>query len=366
MDQPKHTAHSDSALEADVASSLECSCEHVNAHTEWDPLREVIVGIATGAQIPGIKDHALHCIEYALHSDEEFAQIETGPYPQWIIDETNEDLDKLADELVKLGIRVHRPPVTDFSAVYESPDWCVDGYHAYCPRDSIFTVGNHAIETPMTLRHRIQEARIYRRIVRTVQAPVPRLLDSLYDRSVRGVPTLRNDEPAFDAANCLKLGRDILCLISNTGNQSGADWLQDFLGPDYRVHPVTDVYCFIHIDSTILPLRPGLVLLCPDRVSEDKLPECFRNWDKLYAPQPVEMSCEPDWNPASNWISMNILSLAPDLVVVEARQKPLIRALESHGIQVLPIQLRHMRTMGGGPHCVTLDLVREGGLEDYS
>ena len=44
VDQPKHTAHSDSALEADVASSLECSCEHVNAHTEWDPLREVIVG----------------------------------------------------------------------------------------------------------------------------------------------------------------------------------------------------------------------------------------------------------------------------------------------------------------------------------
>ena len=68
---------------------------------------------------------------------------------------------------------------------------------------------------------------------------------------------------------------------------------------------------------------------------------------------------------ASEWIAMNVLSLTPELVVIEQSQVPLMRLLERHGIQSLPIRLRHMRTLGGGPHCVTLDLVREGELADY-
>lgn len=356
----------DTSAEQNPSASNPPRCQRVNTHTEWDPLREVIVGIATGAQVPTVRDHALHCVEYGLHSDEEFAQIKTGLYPPRMIEETNEDLDALSDELTKLGIIVHRPPVTDFTAIHSTPDWSVDGYHAYCPRDAILTVGNQAIETPMTLRHRVNEARIYRDIVETVQIPHPRLLDSMYDRSVRGKPTLCNEEPALDAANCLKIGRDIMVLISNTGNQAAADWLGEHLGPEYRIHCVRDVYCFIHIDSTILPLRPGLVLLCPDRVNEDNLPEFFRSWDKIYAPEPVEMPAEPGWNSASKWIAMNIVSLRPDLAIVEKRQLPLIRLLERYKIDVLPVQLRHMRTMGGGPHCITLDLVRDGELEDYA
>ena len=188
---------------------------------------------------------------------------------------------------------------------------------------------------------------------------------SLYDRSVLGRPTLRNDEPAFDAANCLKLGYDVLYLISNTGNQAGADWLQDHLGPSYRVHPVRDVYAFIHIDSTITLLRPGLVLLCPTRVKEDQIPECIRNWDRIWCPDPVEVPSLEEWGGASKWIAMNILSIGPDLAAVEANQVPLMRELEKHGVNCLPVQLRHTRTLGGGPHCVSLDLFREGEVADY-
>ncbi len=338
----------------------------INVHNEWDPLREVVVGRATGAQIPQVKDASLHAIEYGLHSDEDFAKIKTGPYPRHIIEETDEDLDLFADELTKLGIRVHRPQVVDFTQIYRTDDWAVDGYHAYCPRDSIFTVGNQAIETPMGLRHRQFEARQFRHIFETVKAPVPRLLDSMYDRSIRGVPTLQNHEPAFDAATCLKMGRDILYLISNTGNQAGADWLQQHLGGDYRVHTVRKVYSFIHIDSTILPIRPGLVLLCPDRVNDGNMPDVLRSWDKIYAPEPIPVPSHPELAPATKWISMNCLSLSPNLIVVEKRQTNLMRLLNQYGIECLPMQLRHVRTMAGGPHCATLDVYRDGVLEDYS
>lgn len=325
----------------------------------------MVVGIAAGAQIPTVKDHSLHSVFYGGMSDEDFARVPTGPYPKRILDETEEDLEIFCESLRKLDIRVYRPERADFSRRYRTDDWEVDGVYAYCPRDTILTVGNRAIETPMTLRHRQDEARLYRHIVDTERAPRPRLLDSLYDRNIRGVPTLKDDEPAFDAANCLKLGEDILYLISNTGNQAGADWLAQSLGPAYRVHTVRNAYAYQHVDSTIVPLRPGLVLVCPDRMNDDNMPAVFDGWDKIYAPEPEPLAVDPEWNPASKWITLNCLSIAPDLVAVEESQVSLMREFAKHGIDSLPVRLRHMRTLGGGPHCVTLDLERDGELADY-
>lgn len=338
----------------------------VSTHSEWQPLRRVVVGRACGAQVPRVKDESLHAVDYGALSDAAFEAIATGPLPRRVIEETEEDLARFVEQLESLGIQVDRPAPADFSEIRTVGRWRVDGYSAYCPRDTVFTVGHHAIETPMALRHRQDEARLLRHIVQTVQAPRPQLLDSLYNRSTLGVPTLCNDEPVFDAANCLKLGRDILFLIANTGNQAGADWLQEFLGPPYRVHPVRDVYAFVHIDSTIVPLRPGLVLLNPERVNERNMPQYLRRWDKIYAPPPVSLPADPAWSPASKWIGLNLLSLSPELVVVEEHQTGLMRELKSHGIDSLPIRLRHTRTMKGGPHCATLDLIRDGELEDYS
>jgi len=338
----------------------------IHTHDEWSPLEEIVVGSARGAQVPTVKDKSLHCVSFGASSDEEFARVATGPYPPDILAETEEDLSALAERLTELGIRVHRPAAADFTERYTTGDWTVDGQYAYCPRDAVLTIGNIALETPMALRHRQNEARLYRHLFTAVRAPRPRLLDSIYDNSRLGVPTLRNDEPVFDAANCLKLGRDVLFLVSNTGNEAGARWLQEFLGAEYRVHAIRDVYAFQHVDSTIVPLRPGLVMLCPKRVTEDKLPEFLRRWDKIWVPEPVPTRMHPQWQGASEWIAMNVLSLAPDLVVVEESQVPLMRLLERYGIRSVPVRLRHMRTLGGGPHCVTLDLVRAGELGDYS
>lgn len=337
----------------------------ISTHTEWHPLKEVVVGTATGARVPTVKDESLHAICYGDVSDADFADIKTGPFPQRIIEEANEDLDKFAGDLAGLGIKVHRPAQMDYTRIYETTDWAVDGQYGYCPRDSVLTVGNEAIATPMVLRHRQNEARMFDGLFDVVEAPVPRLLDTMYDRSELGKPTLMNHEPAFDAANCLKIGRDILYLISNTGNHAGADWLQAHLGPGYRIHRVEGVYAFIHVDSTFTVLRPGLVLVCPARVNEDNLPGLFKGWDRIYAPEPEPIQIAEGWGGASKWIAMNLLSIRPDLVAIEENQVSLMKELKKYGIDSMPVRMRHTRTLGGGPHCVTLDLVREGVLEDY-
>ena len=55
-----------------------------------------------------------------------------------------------------------------------------------------------------------------------------------------------------------------------------------------------------------------------------------------------------------------MVSIDPKTVIVDAKQEAMIAVLEDHfGMVVIPLELRHSRTLGGGFHCVTLDLVRE-------
>jgi glycine amidinotransferase len=52
-------------------------------------------------------------------------------------------------------------------------------------------------------------------------------------------------------------------------------------------------------------------------------------------------------------------------VVVNSLFPELIRLLERHGFDVLPICHRHRRLFGGGFHCFTLDVRRSGQIQDY-
>jgi N-dimethylarginine dimethylaminohydrolase len=51
--------------------------------------------------------------------------------------------------------------------------------------------------------------------------------------------------------------------------------------------------------------------------------------------------------------------------VVEEHQTNVIRQLEAKGIDVCALPLQHSRTLGGGFHCITNDMYREGTLESY-
>jgi glycine amidinotransferase len=64
-------------------------------------------------------------------------------------------------------------------------------------------------------------------------------------------------EPVFDAADILRCGRDIFMQHSFTTNMFGMRWLQQHLGPGFKVHPVhfPDDQAPVHIDATfVVPL----------------------------------------------------------------------------------------------------------------
>lgn len=336
-----------------------------NVTNEWGDLKEIIVGEPTNAQIPTVKDKSLHCIDYAHLSDEEFENIPTGPYPRNVIQETKHDLHILSQTLESLGVKVHRPKEYDFSQKKSNGEWEVDGYYNYCPRDSMLVIEDKVLSTPMALRQRQFEADNFKPMFNPkhwYDLPRPKLMDNMYSRDDLSIPTLMNEEPAFDAANILKANDDILYLVSNTGNKKGAELLQNWLDEnttrDYKVHTAENVYAYIHIDTTFVLLREGLVLINPSRVNDDNMPDFLRDWDKVICPEPYPTQVMDDWCPASPWLGMNILSVNEKCVIVEEHQIQLMKLLEKWGIESIPISMRHSRTLSGGPHCVTLDVVR--------
>jgi N-dimethylarginine dimethylaminohydrolase len=339
---------------------------------EWDPLEEVIVGNPLGARFP-TPDVSTQLAEFP---DRPLEKIPTGPFPEWIIEETEEDLNEFVTVLGELGVTVRRPETWPHEAKFSTIHWESEGYYNYCPRDVMLVIGDQIIETPNVIRSRAQETFSYRSMLvdylasgaKWYSAPRPMLLDSLFDVDLAR-PAPRNDEPAFDAANVLRFGQDLIYLVSGTGNELGGRWLQTILGDAFRVHFLKDVYYGSHIDSTFVALRPGLMLCNPARLNDDTVPEILRQWEIIYSP-PMESTDRYDAaylsrSIGSAWIDMNLFSISPDLVVVDREQTALIRLLEKHGLDVIPLKLRHSRMLGGGFHCVTLDIRRTGSLQRY-
>ena len=225
------------------------------------------------------------------------------------------------------------------------------------------------IETPCVMSERVNESFAYRHILNNIddyskwiQAPTPQYLDISFNFTDLSKTTLQNIEIMFDAPNVVRLGTDLLYQMSNSGNEKGYDWLKHTF-PEYTIH-LAYQYSGAHFDSTVVPLRPGLVLLNGHRCDKDNYPSIFEKWDKIFFTDIVDQGAENSAI-ASSAIGLNILSINEHTVIVDKNQKPLIKELKKWGIDSIPLQLRHAKTLGGGFHCVTLDLHREGKLEQY-
>lgn len=319
---------------------------------EWGKVKKVIVGIANKARyVPD--DVGVRQVNYADRSLDD--HIPLGAYSQTIIDEANEDLQNLADVYEEFGAEVIRPKVADVE------------HYLYCPRDNILTIGEKIIATPMTLNCRKDEYKYMCEVT-------DNLTDSTYTKEDynnncimnKDVLATHNNQPMWDAANVLRAGKDLLYLVSSTGNIAGANQLEKLLGLEYKVHIIKDVYSFSHLDSTIALLKPGVALINPSRIkTKDSLPRAMQNWKLIKCPEPIEMGYASQEPMMSMWTGMNCVSLDEETIIVQSTQTNLIKVLEEHGFTVIPIHMRHQRSLSGGPHCCTVELARDYELEHF-
>lgn len=381
----------------------------LNSHNEWDPLECVVVGTVEGFS-PGLEIPDGHpgVLEDAMN-------LANQAYPKWYLDEVAEDLEDLCGIFKQASVKVLRPKWSETRVRFETPNWSAAGFDIYNVRDLHIVFGDTLIVSAPSSRFRLFEPYALQSIFyenffedgfKWISAPVPKLRgeyihelqrprsefesleDNLHQRLNHGLAEifhyLDDEEVIFDAANIIRMGRDVLFLVSSTGNFKAAKWLANVLGSDYRVH-VTQPYRSSHLDSTILPLRPGVALLNGARVNKENCPGVLQNWDKLYfsevAPVPEsevefhrsvripiseklqKMGVVSTLNHMSSpWAGLNVMSIDQKTVLVHDRQTKMIKALEAKKFTVVPVRMRHCYTMLGGLHCTTLDVIRGSTL----
>lgn len=302
----------------------------ISSFNEWGALKKIVVGDATHANWP-VRDPV-----FSKESEKTTwrdTPVPSGPVPQWIIDETNEDLNILAETLTSLGAEVVRPDPMNFQVH--------DGMYNYCPRDRLLVYGSTIVDPAMMYPCRDMELQCYHDIVDAAE-------------HYHFMP--RHEGMTLDAANVCRLGDKMLFLESASGNRAAYQWLCKVF-PEVEIE-LCNFYAGVHIDSTIVPLREGLVMLNSSRVNFDTVPKVFDGWHKIWVNDVVAQEFH-EYPYASKWIAMNMLVVDPNTVICDRNQPDLIKTLEAYKFTVVPLELRHSRTLGGGFHCVTLDIWRE-------
>ena len=359
----------------------------VNSWNDFDSLRHVIVGRADFTCIPPTEP----ATEAKIPEDSDMRGL-WGPRPLHTVEAANRQLDTLTQALEAKGIRVDRPTPIQWNQAVTTPDF-MTGTMFGCmpPRDVLLTVGKEILSAQMSFRCRYWEYLAYHDLMqryfdedpgfRWEHAPRPRLTPDAYQAGYFDEITLEErlrrtaaldfvtteHEPLFDAADVLRIGKDLFCQHGLTTNRRGMEWLKRHY-PDHRVHAVNfpgDPYP-IHIDATFVPLRPGLVMNNPKRPLPAEQRKIFEanDWEIIDAAQPANDK-PPPLCYSSVWLSMNVLVVNHQTVIVEASEVHQMDQLDKLQFEVIPMPFRDAYPFGGGLHCATADVFREGKCEDY-
>ena len=353
----------------------------VNSHNEWDPLEEVVVGRLEGATIPS--NHVVVTCNIPGITAKIFGFFGGRRFPKVLVGPAQRELDGFIRVLEREGVAVRRPDPVDFSVPFKTPQWKSRGFGNMCPRDSLLVVGDEIIETPMAWPCRYFETFSYRTLLkeyfsqgaRWTAAPRPQLIGELFDSRYRvpeeGDPmtyVINEFEPVFDAADFVRCGLDLFVIQSNVTNRMGIDWLRRHLGDSYRIHEI-ETRCRqpMHIDTTFMPLAPGKLLINPEYMDVNRIPEMFKSWDVLIAPEPdpIKGRILKLVSMCGKWLNMNVLMLDERRAIVEKHHTSMIKAMKGWGFEPIPCSFLHYAPFGGSFHCATLDIRRRGGLQSY-
>jgi len=196
----------------------------------------------------------------------------------------------------------------------------------------------------------------------------------------------------FCAPNLTRVGKTILVDVWQT-----PELVEKYLQPYWPEYDYKEIWIGGHNDSIYCVVRPGLVLATP---WFEPYKDIFKGWDIIWFEDPdwdktmskqhklKENNMGKYWYPEkkdnpeleyfiNEWLStwhgdasesvfdVNVLMLDENTAVINSESHVLMKELEKRKIEPVVIPLRNRFFWDGGWHCNTLDIYREGGMEDY-
>lgn len=335
--------------------------------TEWDKLTEIIVG--------DVYDD----ISKFPIDDNEFKE---GMHR--ILEETREDLNRLAKLIESFNVKVHRPKMLEFRPEQTRVFNASVPLPAVFPRDMHIVYGNDIINTIGGDPNRFNESDFFVEIMTELfeqgrnYISMPRPL--LGDEYVKYADN--EGKIMYHAANILKCGDTLLYTTPYTdrfmgrGTHTGFKWLKRHV----KNVNWAEIKRPGHADGRIALLAPRVLMYKEHQV----LPRELSDWTKIQIkpkPLPVEFerfrqgvfytSRVKTW--LNTWIGnvdetvfdINVLSIDSKTVLCNSYDKAVAEQLAQHGIELIPFDFRHRFFFDGGLHCATLDISREGERASY-
>ena len=309
----------------------------VHVTHEWGRLEDVIVGIQP----------SYNFVLPVFQSDwswmpERFARLFSEHAGEQLIDVDPDfatliqnQVDGLADLLAGRGIRVRRIqyPKGEDNLVGLGTG---EGILVFA-RDPILVVGHNIIELTLTEAWRFRE----RFAVRPIITELARIDGVNWVAMPPPAPNLPDAAPRLEGGDILLNGNEIY--VGCTGfysTRAGADWLQNYLGPDYQVHPIPLPLEWMHLDGALCLLRDGLALCAPEAFAAP-LPGALGKFEF------IDISIDEADN-----MGCNALILDDKIVVMDTRPlERIAREIERHGIEVIHYDYDAVQDYGGGMRC---------------
>jgi len=344
------------------------------AYTEFQPLEDVLVGRG-------------YNIEFFESLDIPFTP-KTKRLMTYLLDETEEDIQNLANTLTTLGVTVRRP---SFNAYKTGHGHHLAGAYLMTPRDDQIVIDN-------------------------------KLVMGQYHTSLgKGFATCLEDykdhflpDPVFKNIACasiIRLGEDII-VDSNefASTEKHVERLKKYFEPlGYNIiftktHNFKFKNDLSHADSIFAILKPGLIIHAKEdsHYSEN----IFKGWDFIKVEneerstqnlafrtfrrkrEKFQIECSYAFEDSvyddnkwfdfldtwftslmgyskETYFDINCLVVDEENVIVNTYSKKFFKQLEQNKINPILVPFRHRLFWDGGTHCITLDLKRKGSREKY-
>lgn len=347
--------------------------------TEYDPLKEVIVGDCND---PGDFDW--------------FLDERVKSKFNLILEETKEDLQNLSEYLSGLGICVHRPNPTKFESQVNLGSFTIPNPASpIVPRDQYLAYDNIIIQTYTSMVDRYLDSASYYHIfkeqfdkgINWISMPPPVLIDIVETEKwwIKGEEIYHDtlqDRLLWHTATMYKLGDTLITNTKGPGNYNGLEWMTRNL-PNIKIIENTETHqqgyghidhgWFMTDDETVFCVDKSwvpLVLLDKEIIELHKFfdpfddQKFFMDYTRTGGKYTVEWLDKwlNGWKGYAQecFFDTNVLVLDKENILFTNEQPRIFKLMEGRGINCHVIPQRHSFFWEGGVHCLTLDLVRDG------
>ncbi|MGR9013093.1 MAG: arginine deiminase family protein, partial [Gammaproteobacteria bacterium] len=327
----------------------------VQVHHEWGTLKEVVVGIPFFRIPEQLPDHLKN---FAATKSEQFLDDHRGKTIKEADPRLHEAMTRQMDDLIKVltdrGIKIHRPDELHEAELRYLDNLEPQGAIQLFPRDSMLVIGNHLIETETfsPLRRR-EKFGIRRSLFKRVPGIDAQFVTMPSAFRAGGNAADAKPSPLLEGGDVFVLGKEIYVGVSgNASNSAGVEWLQGYLGDDYKVHEVRLEKKFLHLDCCLSTPREGLAIICREAFV-DGLPKFLDGWQLIELPFEV----------AKNQLGCNGLVLDRETIIIHTDLPPAFsKSLRDAGQEVIEMPFDAVYFFSGAFRCWHHPLVRESSL----